>query len=230
MNNQYQVIVIGSGSAGQEACLRAAKAGLRTLLVEERTLGSNSFHGGSHAVRALRACANYFKQTDNAKKFGTGLDLIETNWASWLNAQRRNSGRLSDEFSRTIEREKVHLKFGRARLTGANEIAVIDPPRGLSLRMTSDRIILATGSRPKFSSQPEHGILNSDYLLWKPTPARHLFVIGGGYVGCELASIYRALGSQVTITEGQSRLLPNWDPVAGEQFRNVLLEAGVICS
>ena len=98
MSYQYQVIVIGSGSAGQEACLKAAKAGLRTLLVEERTLGSNSFHGGSYAVRALRACANYFKATENAPKVGTHLDLIETSWTSWLSAQRRSSGRLSTEF------------------------------------------------------------------------------------------------------------------------------------
>jgi pyruvate/2-oxoglutarate dehydrogenase complex dihydrolipoamide dehydrogenase (E3) component len=167
IGNQYQVIVIGSGSAGQEACLKAARAGLRTLLVEERTLGSNSFHGGSHAVRALRACANYFKRTEKAKKFGTSLDLIETNWTNWLNAQRRNSGRLSHEFSQAIDREKVHLKFGRARLIAANEIAVLDPPRGLDLRITSNYIILATGSRPKSSSQPELGILNSDYLFWK---------------------------------------------------------------
>ena len=227
MSYQYQRIVIGSGSAGQEACLKAAKAGLRTLLVEERTLGSNSFHGGSYAIRALRACANYFKRTQKAEKFGTSLDPIETNWTSWLNAQRLNSGRLSNEFSQAIDREKVHLKFGRARLIGPNEIAVIDPPRGLHLRITSDRIILATGSRPKFSSQSEVGILNSDYLLWKAIPARHLFVIGGGYVGCELASIYRDLGSQVTVAEGQSRLLPNWDSFVGEQFQKVLLEIGV---
>ena len=74
MSYQYQLIVIGSGSAGQEACLKAAKAGLRTLLVEERTLGSNSFHGGSYAIRALRACANYFKRTEKAEKFGTSLN------------------------------------------------------------------------------------------------------------------------------------------------------------
>jgi pyruvate/2-oxoglutarate dehydrogenase complex dihydrolipoamide dehydrogenase (E3) component len=51
MSFQCEVIVVGSGSAGQEACLRVAKAGLRTLLIEERTLGSNCFHGGSYAVR-----------------------------------------------------------------------------------------------------------------------------------------------------------------------------------
>lgn len=88
MSCQYQVIVIGSGSAGREACLAAANAGLRTLLVEERSLGGMSFHGGNYAVRALRACATYFKRTAKAPKVGTSLDLIETSWASWTTAHK----------------------------------------------------------------------------------------------------------------------------------------------
>jgi dihydrolipoamide dehydrogenase len=227
MSYQYQVAVIGSGSAGQEACLKASKAGLSTLLVEERTLGSNSFHGGSYAVRGLRACANYFKGTEKATKFGTRLDLVETSWTSWLNAQRRSGARLSAEFSEAIKRERVHFKSGRARIVGPHEISVIDPRRGINLQITSQYIILATGSRPNYSSQPEIGIMNSDHLLWQAKAARHLFVVGGGYVGCELAAIYRDLGSRVTIAEAQSRLLPNWDPIAGEQFRTVLLKAGI---
>jgi pyruvate/2-oxoglutarate dehydrogenase complex dihydrolipoamide dehydrogenase (E3) component len=227
MNYQYQVIVIGSGSAGQEACLKAAKAGLRTLLVEERTLGSNSFHGGSYAVRALRACASYFKETEKAVKVGTNLDVIATSWTSWLNAQRQSSARLSAEFSEAIKRERIHFKSGRARILGPNKISVIDPPRGINLQITSQHIILATGSRPNYSSQPEIGIINSDHVLWQAKAARHLLVVGGGYVGCELASIYRDLGGRVTIAEAQPRLLPNWDPIAGEQFRTVLLKAGV---
>ena len=69
--------------------------------------------------------------------------------------------------------------------------------------------------------------MNSDHLLWQATAARHLFVIGAGYIGCELAAIYRDLGSRVTVAEARPRLLPNWDSIAGEQFRNVLLKAGV---
>ena len=227
MSYQYQVVVIGSGSAGKEASLAAAKAGLRTLLIEEKNLGGTSFHGGSYTVRALRACASYLKRTEKASKVGTSLDLIETSWTDWLTAQRRSSSRLSVEFSQAIDRAQVHLRFGHARLTGPNEIQVIDLPRGLNLHVTSSFIIIATGSRPNFPSQPEVGILNSDHLLRQATAARHLFVIGGGYVGCELASIYRDLGSRVTIAEAQSRLLPNWDSIAGEQFRNTLLGADV---
>jgi dihydrolipoamide dehydrogenase len=227
MSYQYQVVVIGSGSAGKEACLAAARAGLRTLLVEERDLGGTSFHGGSYAVRALRACASYFKRTEKAPKVGTSLDLIETSWTDWMTAQRRSSSRLSVEFSQAIDCEKVHLKFGHAQLVGPNEIVITDAPRGLHLQVTSNHIVVATGSRPNFPSQPEVGILNSDHLLRQAMAARHLFVIGGGYVGCELAAIYRDLGSRVTIAEAQPRLLPNWDPIAGERFRDILIAADI---
>jgi len=227
MSYQYQVVVIGSGSAGIEACLSAAKAGLRTLLVEKRDLGGTSLHRGSYAVRALRACASYFRGTEKSQKVGTSIDLIETSWADWMTAQRRSSSQLSVEFSRAIDCEKVHLKFGHAQLINPNELLISDAPRGLHLRVTSNHIILATGSRPNFLSRPEVGILNSDHLLRRATAARHLFVVGGGYIGCELAAIYRALGSRVTIAEAQSRLLPSWDPIAGEQFQKVLLTAGV---
>jgi len=227
MSHQYQVVVIGSGSAGIEACLSAAKAGLRTLLVEKRDLGGTSVHRGAYAVRALRACASYFRGTEKSQKVGTSLDLIETSWTDWMTAQRRSSSQLSVEFSRAIDCEKVHLKFGHAQLLNPNELLISDAPRGLHLRVTSDHIILATGSRPNFLSQPEVGILNSDHLLRHATAARHLFVVGGGYIGSELAAIYRALGSRVTIAEAQSRLLPSWDPIAGDQFQNVLLAAGV---
>jgi dihydrolipoamide dehydrogenase len=227
MTYQYQVVVIGSGSAGNEACLTAAKAGLSTLLIEEGSLGGTSMHRGSYAVRALRACANYFAGMENAAKAGASVKKVETDWTSWMTAQRRSSGRLSVEFSQAIEREKVEVRFGHARLVGPNEVSIMDGQNPES-RVTAKHIILATGSRPNFEGKPEFGLLNSDQLLKEAKAARHLFVIGGGYVGCELAAIYRALGSRVTVAEAGSRLLPNWDGIAGERFRDVLVAAGAV--
>ena len=226
MSYQYQVVVIGSGSAGKEACLKAAKAGLRTLLIEEKTLGGTAYYAGSYAVRALRACANYLNRTEKASKVGTNLDLIETSWTNWLTSQRLSSGTLTIEFSDAIDREKVDLKFGRARLVGPREISLMDSQDALEVRITASHIILATGSRPNFPGRPEAGVLNSNQILRQANPARHLFVVGGGYVGCELAAIYRDLGSRVTIAEAKSRLLPNWDPIAGEFFQSVLHKNG----
>jgi pyruvate/2-oxoglutarate dehydrogenase complex dihydrolipoamide dehydrogenase (E3) component len=226
MSYQYQVIVVGSGSAGKEACLKAAKAGLRTLLIEDKTLGGTAYYAGSYAVRALRACASYLNQTEKASKAGTHLDLIESSWTKWMTSQRVSSGKLAIEFSNAIDHEKVDLKFGRARLVGPHEISLTDAQNGLEVRITSGHIILATGSRPNFPGQPDVGVLNSNQILREANPARHLFVIGGGYVGCELAAIYRDLGSRVTIAEAKSRLLPNWDPIAGEYFQSVLHQRG----
>src|ERR1700737_598856 len=124
MTDQYQVVVIGSGAAGSEACLAAARAGLRTLLVEDGSLGGASLHRGSYAIRALRACANYFNRIDNAAKVGISIDVVETDWTSWMTAQRLSSSRLSAEFSQAIDREEVDLHFGHARLVGPNEIAI----------------------------------------------------------------------------------------------------------
>jgi len=227
MSYQYQVVVIGSGSAGKEACLKAAKGGLRTLLVEERSLGGTNFYAGSYAVRALRACATYLSRTEKSTKVGTHLDLIESSWTNWLTSQRLSSGRLSIEFGRAIDREKIDLRFGHAQLVGPHEISVTDPQQPTPETITAHHIIIATGSRPIFESHPERGIVNSDHLLRQANPARHLFVIGGGYVGCELAAIYRDLGSRVTIAEAQNRLLPNWDPIAGEYFSDTLHKGGV---
>ncbi len=226
MSNQYDVVVIGSGSAGQKACLMALDKGLRTLLIEKRDyLGGTSYHTGSHAVRALRACANFLKYVEKGSKFGTATDLIEASWTQWLSTRRRTSSILTAEFSRAIDHDKLKVRFGHAIITGPNTVTIHDP-RSTSEEVTTDNIIIATGSRPNIPSQPEFGLLNSDSLLRRPTVPNHLFVVGGGYIGCELASIYQALGVQVTLAEAKSRLLPSLDPIAGERFGALLRTDG----
>src|SRR5215470_218882 len=136
MAYQYEVVVIGSGSAGNEACLGAAKAGLSTLLVEEGSLGGTAMHRGTYAVRALRACATYFSQIESAAKAGASVGTVKPDWTSWMTAQRRSTSDLSVEFSRAIDREKVDLRFGHARLAGPNEIAITDAAGGPEQRIT----------------------------------------------------------------------------------------------
>jgi dihydrolipoamide dehydrogenase len=86
---------------------------------------------------------------------------------------------------------------------------------------------LATGSRPDFSSSHGSRFFNSDDLIARVYPPSHLFIIGGGYVGCEFASIYRALGCRVTLVEERERLLPAWDASVGELVAGELSANGV---
>ena len=226
MSYQYQVIVIGSGSAGKDAALLAARAGRRTLLIESDRLGGTGIHRGCHAVRALRACATHYDRVIESDRLGIYLDLVATNWSNWLEVQHRACGRLAEGLRRALEQAWVEVKFGRGELFDPHTVVISDE-LGKKQTVTSEYIILATGSRPSFPGNEKARVLNSDQFLGSASIPKHLFVIGGGYVGCELAAIYRARRVEVTLAEAESRLLPTWDEDIGKRMKQVLDDAGV---
>jgi pyruvate/2-oxoglutarate dehydrogenase complex dihydrolipoamide dehydrogenase (E3) component len=190
MSYQYQIIVIGSGSAGKDAALLAARAGRRTLLIESDRLGGTGIHRGCHAVRALRACATHYDRVTESDRLGIYLDKVATNWSNWLEVQHRACGRLAEGISRALEQAWVEVKFGRGELFDPHTVVITDE-LGKKQTVTSEYIILATGSRPSFPGNEKARVLNSDQFLSSGSVPKHLFVIGGGYVGCELASLSR---------------------------------------
>src|SRR6201997_4443138 len=126
MSYQYNVIVIGSGSAGKDAALQAGREGLRTLLVEAGALGGTGIHRGCHAVRALRACATHYERVIESDQLGIHLDLVTTNWSNWLEVQHRTTNRLAEELSRALDRAQAEVKFGRGELFDAHTVVITD--------------------------------------------------------------------------------------------------------
>jgi len=226
MSYHYQVIVIGSGSAGKDEALLAARSGKRTLLIESGRIGGTGVHRGCHAVRALRACATHYDRVVEGDRLGVYMDLITTNWPTWLEVQHRTTNRLAEELSRALDRAQAEVKFGRGELFDAHTVVITDD-LGKKETVTGEYIILATGSRPAFPGNEKARVFNSDQLLNSSLVPKNLFVIGGGYIGCELAAIFRARKVTVTLVEAESRLLPTWDKSAGDRMREVLDQAGV---
>jgi pyruvate/2-oxoglutarate dehydrogenase complex dihydrolipoamide dehydrogenase (E3) component len=225
MSHQHHLIVIGSGSGGKDAAIPAARTGLSVLLVEKESLGGTCFHRGCHAIRALRACAMHYGEAERSSRFGLSVDLSETGWTDWIGTQRRVSARLTERLSQTLEALGVQIRYGSAKLLNPNEIEISDS-YGARDRVSAESIIIATGSRPAFPSVKDSRILNSDQMLKNVQIPEHLLIIGGGYIGCEFAAIYRTLGVRVTLIEEKQSLLPTWDPVAGDQIRDSLLRQG----
>ncbi|MBV8587870.1 MAG: NAD(P)/FAD-dependent oxidoreductase [Verrucomicrobia bacterium] len=225
-NYQYQIIVIGSGSAGRDAALLAGRAGLSTLLVEGNSLGGSTFHRGCYAVRALRACATQFSQLTKGDRLGVFTDLVSANLVHWLEVQRLTSSRLTKELTLELEQAQVTLRFGHAKIVGPNEVE-LSFNSVIEERVSAQHIIVATGSRPIFGGNEKARIVNTDQFLRNTQIPAHLLVVGGGYIGCELAAIYRALGCRVTLVETESRLLADWDVDAGRQIQHTLTSAGV---
>jgi pyruvate/2-oxoglutarate dehydrogenase complex dihydrolipoamide dehydrogenase (E3) component len=174
----------------------------------------------------LRACATRYDRTIENDRLGVYTDLITTNWPTWLEVQHRTTSRLAEELSRALDRAGAEVKFGTGELFDAHTVVITDD-LGKKESVTSEYIILATGSRPAFRGNEKARVLNSDQLLKSSLVPKNLFVIGGGYIGCELAAIFAARKVPVTLVEAESRLLPTWDQSAGDRMREVLELAGV---
>lgn len=227
MNEKYQLAVIGTGSGGSEAALLAAKRGLKVVVIENGALGGTRLHHGSFAVRALHAAARLHGEFFRGKKAGVDVDLFTESLTQWMKAQRAASNRLARDLQHDLEGLNVRVAFGRGTLVDEHRIRITDEHEKHE-EIEAENLILATGSRPDYLGAKNSRVVNSDELLdrLQPPPA-HLFVIGGGFVGCEFAAIYRGFGSQVTLAEQGERLLPDWDESVGAYIAKQLAADGV---
>ncbi|MGA8658916.1 MAG: NAD(P)/FAD-dependent oxidoreductase [Chthoniobacterales bacterium] len=226
MAQHYELAVIGSGSGGREAALLGARKGLRTALVEREELGGTCFHRGCYAVRALQACARQFRDSWKSGRFGNKLDLQRVTLNDWMTAQRMVTLRLVDNFRAELERLNIDLIRGHGQFLDHRTLQVIDE-HALKSTITANNVIVATGSRPAFHDSSHPRMMNSDELLRINTLPERLAIIGAGYVGCEFASIYRTLGSEVTLIEKADRVLPGWESEAAARVAEALEMRGV---
>lgn len=226
MNKKYQVAIIGSGSGGCEAAFLAAKRGFTVIVIENGALGGTRLHRGSFAVRALHASARLHGEFFKGKKYGIEADLFTDSLRQWMKAQRAASTRLAHQLQSDLEKLNVRVACGRGTLVDEHLIRITND-NGIHEEIEAEHIVLATGARPDYSRSQDARIINSDELLERIHPPAHLFIVGGGYVGCEFAAIYRGFGCQVTIAEQSECLLPDWDESVGTHIAHQLSADGV---
>ena len=149
MTTSYQLAVIGSGAAGREAAILAARNGLRVVLIEQNGLGGTSFHRGYYAVRAFRACAEKSQESSGvtAPNPPSGKELLD-----WLSARAGVTARLVRELETTLDRAGIDIRFGHGSLLDANTIRVESDSARTDL-IRADYIIVATGSRPSLTAK-----------------------------------------------------------------------------
>ncbi|MBV8900344.1 MAG: NAD(P)/FAD-dependent oxidoreductase [Verrucomicrobia bacterium] len=222
----YELAVIGSGSGGREAALLGARKGLRTVVIERDRIGGSCFHRGCYAVRSLQACSRQFRDSWKSGRFGNRRDLQKATLDGWMTIQRQVSLRLVDQFQEKLQRFGVDLIQGHGSLLDDRTLQVIDA-QGHKSTLTGENIIVATGSRPDFDDRSYLRAVNSDRLLTLNVLPHHFAIIGAGYIGCEFASIYRRLGAEVTLIERLDRVLPGWEPEAGNHVAESLTTRGV---
>ena len=226
MSEKCQIAVIGTGSGGSEAAFLAAKKGFKVVVIESGALGGTRLHRGSYAVRALHASARLHREFFTGRKYGVDADLFTDSLMQWMQAQRAASSRLARDLQNELEKLNVRVALGRGTLVDDHRVRVTTESEKQE-EVEADYIILATGARPDYSGSRNSRMVNSDELLNRIHTPGHLFIVGGGYVGCEFAAIYRGLGCQVTLAEQSERLLPGWDESVGAHIAQQLTADGV---
>src|SRR5262245_55946361 len=214
MPNEYDLIVIGAGTGGYVAAIRAAQLGLKTAVVEkEKALGGTCLNWGCIPTKALLEHAHALKVIKGAKEWGVlGVGSPSVDMTQVHARKNRIVTGLTKGVEFLFKKNKIDWIKGTARLTGKNSPRTIDVFEGDKQTLVARKeIILATGSAPR--SVPgvtidRQRIITSDEAIHLKEIPKSFVVMGCGAVGVEFASIFNRFGSDVTLLELLPRLVP----------------------
>lgn len=223
--SRYDLVIIGGGTAGLTAAVGAAGVGARVLLAEEDRTGGDCLWTGCVPSKALLAAADRAHAIRTADRVGLAASEPEVDLERVMGHVRESIARIAPHDSPDrLRREGVEVRTARARFTGPGRVVIGDT------EVRTRCALIATGARPVLPPVPglaDAGPLTSETVWELRTLPRHLVVVGGGPVGCELGQAFRRLGSRVTLVEAEPHLLPREEPAAGRLLEDVLTREGV---
>ncbi|GAB6111807.1 dihydrolipoyl dehydrogenase [Desulfomicrobium salsuginis] len=206
-----RITIIGGGPGGYTAAFAAAKAGAQVTLVEAAHMGGTCLNWGCIPTKTLKASAEALETAHRLAEFGiSGGGEARPDMPAIVARKNKVSEILRGGLEKTCAKLKVTLLRGRGEVVSAGLVRVHGAD-GAVQEVAGDKVIIATGSStlnlPTLPVDHTHIITSDDALELKTIPNRML-VVGGGVIGCELAFIFQALGSKVTVVEGLDRILP----------------------
>ncbi|MCF7687681.1 MAG: Si-specific NAD(P)(+) transhydrogenase [Cephaloticoccus sp.] len=228
---QYDLIVIGSGPAGEKGAAQAAYFGKKVALIErEAGLGGAAANTGTLPSKTLRETALYLSGFRQRGLFGVNMSFKDSVTArDFLFRERVVRETEQKRIMGNLQRHCVDLRQGFATLVDAHTVQV-EKSDGMSEMLTGEFILLATGSRPFRPAVfpfDDPRVYDSDTILDLHDIPQNMLVVGGGVIGCEYACMFAALGIRVTLLEGRDRLLTFLDPEVAALLTRNMIEMGV---
>lgn len=201
MAKKYDLAVIGGGPGGYVAAIKASLLGLKTVIIEKYRLGGTCLHVGCIPTKTLISAAHLYSMIHTAKHFGIEVGSISFDYHKMKERKDKVVADIWKGLNGLVTSHGVDVIFGNASFMSPNCLKVL----GESDTMVEfDRCIIATGSKsatvPIFPID-KHKVHDSSSILEMTKLPEHLIVLGGGYIGCEFASLYSQLGVKVSIVE-----------------------------
>jgi dihydrolipoamide dehydrogenase len=231
MADSYDLVVIGSGPGGYVCAIRAAQLGMKVACVEKRaTLGGTCLNIGCIPSKALLQASEKFEEANHhLDTFGVKVGKVELDLKAMMGHKDKVVGDNVNGVAFLFKKNKIDWVKGAARITGAGKVDVVLNGGG-NQTLTTKNIVIATGSE----SMPlpgvavdEERIVSSTGALALPEVPKSMIVIGGGYIGLEMGSVWQRLGTKVTVVEFLDRILPGMDGEVSKQMQRILGKQGM---
>jgi NAD(P) transhydrogenase len=228
--DEFDLIVIGCGPAGEKAGAQAAYFGKRVAMIERSEhMGGSCINTGTVPSKTLRESALYFSGLKQRGLYGIDYSLKENlSVHDFMHHEREVVDMERQRILKNLQLHHIELVRGQAAFEDAHTVSLVTSTG--TRRLRSEIILISTGSKPhrppEISFDDVHTFDSDTFLQMERIP-KSLAVIGGGVIGCEYASIFKALGSEVTLVDGRDRLLPFLDPEISERLRDRLIEIGM---
>lgn len=225
--SRYHLVVIGGGTAGLVTAAGAALLGAKVALVEKHLLGGDCTNVGCVPSKSMIRSARAAAAVRDAQAYGINVpESTEVNFAAVMERMRRLRAEISenDSADRFQKEFGVDVFLGKACFAEENAITVADSTLHFS------KAVIATGSRPArlpIEGLEEAGYLTNETVFSLTERPQRLAIIGGGYIGCELAQTFRRLGSEVMLFQHKARILDREDPDAAAIVQQALAREGV---
>ena len=231
MDNNFDVVVIGSGPGGYVAAIRSAQLGLKTACIESRkTLGGTCLNVGCIPSKSLLNASEIFhKAQKEFKNLGIEISDIKLNLTNMMANKNKSVLTLTKGVEFLFKKNKItHLK-GKGLIEDKNTVLVVDDSKKKNIYKAKN-IIVATGSvstsLPGIKIDEKVIVSSTGALSFEKSP-KELVVIGGGYIGLELSSVWKRLGSNVTVVEYLDHILPDMDKDISNEFLKILNKQGI---
>lgn len=233
---QYDLVVLGGGTAGYVAAIRASQLGKKVAIVEKSLLGGTCLHKGCIPTKALLKSAEVNHTIKNAHTFGIDVNHFKINFPKILERKDAIVKQLHKGVNQLMKHHHIDIYNGIGRIMGTSIFSPqsgtisVEYEDGESDILPNKNVLIATGSSPQslpFINFDHQQILSSDDILRLNTLPQRLAIIGGGVIGLEFASLMNDLGTDVVVIEANDRVLPTESPQVASLLKEELTARGV---
>jgi dihydrolipoamide dehydrogenase len=230
-DNVYDLVVIGGGPGGYVAAIKAAQLGMKVACVEKRsTLGGCCLNIGCIPSKALLHSSELYEKARNGlTEHGVKVDGVSFDLNAMLDHKDRTVEQGTEGLKFLFKKNKIEHLHGTGRLAGEGR-AEVKLENGETRELQAKHIVIATGSEvtplPGVEIDEERIVSSTGALELEKVP-EHMVVVGGGYIGLEMGTVWRRLGSKVTVVEFLDRITPGLDGEVSKQFQRILKRQGL---